>query len=41
MKITDIGRHVLIHATRIMEEMKSIRGTVVDGRSAGANRRSK
>ncbi|MGE7966520.1 LysR family transcriptional regulator [Pseudomonas sp. NPDC089918] len=34
MEITDVGRDVLIHATRIMEEMESIRGTVVGGRSS-------
>jgi len=34
MEITDVGRGVLIHATRIMEEMESIRGTVVGGRSS-------
>jgi DNA-binding transcriptional LysR family regulator len=41
MKITDVGRHVLIHATRIIEEMESIRGTVAGRRSSAANRRSK
>ena len=34
MKITELGVEVLEHATRIMEEMEAIRGTVVGGRSA-------
>jgi LysR family nitrogen assimilation transcriptional regulator len=34
MEITDVGREVLAHATRIMEEMESIRSSVVGGRSS-------
>lgn len=33
MVITDVGREVLAHATRIMEEMESIRSSVVGGRT--------
>jgi len=33
MVITEAGREVLAHATRIMEEMESIRSSVVGGRS--------
>lgn len=34
MVITDAGREVLAHATRIMEEMDSIRSSVVGGRAS-------
>ena len=34
MAITDAGREVLAHATRIMEEMESIRSSVAGGRAA-------
>lgn len=34
MEITDVGRDVLAHATRIMEEMESIRGSVTGGKSS-------
>lgn len=34
MQITDVGRDVLAHATRIMEEMESIRSSVVGGKSS-------
>jgi len=34
VEITDVGREVLAHATRIMEEMESIRSSVVGGRSS-------
>ncbi|NBA97448.1 LysR family transcriptional regulator [Pseudomonas sp. R5(2019)] len=34
MVITDAGREVLAHATRIMEEMESIRSSVVGGRAS-------
>ena len=34
MEITDAGREVLAHATRIMEEMESIRSSVVGGKSS-------
>ncbi|MEE1925140.1 LysR substrate-binding domain-containing protein [Pseudomonas sp. 148P] len=33
MVITEVGREVLAHATRIMEEMESIRSSVVGGRT--------
>ncbi|NWB99625.1 LysR family transcriptional regulator [Pseudomonas gingeri] len=34
MVITDVGRDVLAHATRIMDEMESIRSSVLGGRSS-------
>ncbi len=34
MEITDAGREVLSHATRIMEEMESIRSSVVGGKTS-------
>jgi LysR family nitrogen assimilation transcriptional regulator len=34
MQITEAGREVLAHATRIMEEMESIRSSVAGGRAA-------
>ncbi|QRY77890.1 LysR family transcriptional regulator [Pseudomonas sp. PDNC002] len=34
MEITDLGREVLEHATRIMEELEAIRGAVAGGNSA-------
>lgn len=34
MEITDAGREVLAHATRIMEEMESIRSSVVGGKTS-------